>query len=148
MSLGREAVELEVYGGADVGQTGQETVVLGDAYAVGVEHDHGDALVEGQPQHGQDFRVNRRLAAAELHHLRLALQLDETVQHPLHLGHRKAEPRLGVGETDRAVEVAMAVDLDQTQAGVLLVLWAQPAVLGAAVEHLGAKASGIVPGLL
>ena len=51
MGLGREAIELEIDGRADVGRTGQEAVVSGDANAVGVEHHHGDALVECHAQH-------------------------------------------------------------------------------------------------
>ncbi len=146
--LGREAVELEVNRGADVGQAGQEAVVPGNAYAVGVEHYDGDALVECHPQHWQDFRVDGGLAPAELDYLRLAFQLDEPVQHPLDLFHRQAEPRLGVGEADGAVQVAVAVDLDKSQAGVLLVLGAQPAVLGTAVDHLGAEFQGDRAGLV
>ena len=87
VGLGREAVELEVDRGAYVGQAGQEAVVPGDAYPVGVEHYDGDALVECHPQHRQDFRVDGGLAPAELDYLRLALQLDEPVQHPLDLFH-------------------------------------------------------------
>jgi hypothetical protein len=43
----------------------------------------------------------------------------------------------GVDEADRAVQVAVGVDLDDPQAGVLLVLRAQPAVRRAAVADLG-----------
>lgn len=56
---------------------------------------------------------------------------DERVEARQDLSQREGEPvRLmaGVGEADRAVEVARGVDLDQPDAGVLLVVGAEPAV--------------------
>src|SRR5262249_33579156 len=99
-------------------------------------------------QHRQDLGVDRRLAAAELHHLRLALQRHETVEHALYLRQRQAEAGLGVGEADRALQVAVAVNLDQPQAGGLLVLRTESAVVRAAVAHLGAKAERNAPRLV
>ena len=80
------------------------------------------------------------LPAGEHHHLRLALRGDEHVEHPVALleGDRVAVGLVaGVGEADRAVQVAVGVDLDDPEAGVLLVLRAQPAVRRAAVLDLG-----------
>src|SRR5215469_13321557 len=71
------------------------------------------------------------LPAGEHHHLRLTLRSDERVQHPLALLQRDRIPVglvTGIGETDRAVQVAVRVHLDNAQAGMLLVLRAQPAI--------------------
>ena len=95
VGLGRKAVELEVDGGLYLGEAGEKALVPGDANAVGVQHHHLDALVLSQTEHRQDVGVDGGLAAAELHDLGLALQLDEAVQHPLHLGHGETEARLG-----------------------------------------------------
>ena len=51
----------------------------------------------------------------------------------------RLKPRLSVREADRAVEVAVAVDLNEAQAGVLLMLRAETAVQRTAVHHLGAE---------
>jgi hypothetical protein len=54
----------------------------------------------------------------------------------------------GVGEADRAVEVAAAVHLDQSEAGVLLVLGTHPAVERAALDDLGLELERDRPGLV
>ena len=81
-----------------------------------------------------------RLTPGEHHHLRLPLGADERIQAGLHLLNVQGKAvRLvaRVGEADRAIQVAARVDLDQAQAGVLLVLWTQPAIERAAVPGLG-----------
>jgi len=92
--------------------------------------------------------MNGRLSAAELDHLRLALQLQQAVQHPLHLFQGKSKPDAGVGEANRASQIAAGIYFDKGRAGVLLVLRAQPAVQGTAPFHLGAKAQGHRPRLV
>jgi hypothetical protein len=85
--------------------------------------------------------VYRRLAAGELQHLGLALGRHERVEHPSDLCAREREvvglAPSGVGEADRAVQVAAAVDLDDAQARVLLVLRADPAVQRTPVMDVG-----------
>src|SRR5262249_48758089 len=56
------------------------------------------------------------------------------------LAQGEAEARLGVGEADRAVEVAVAIHLDQREAGMLLVLRAEATVARTAVDDRGAEA--------
>ena len=95
--------------------------------------------------------MDRRLAARELHHLRIALGGDEAVEHELDLLKREREAvRLvaGVGEADRAVEVAAAVHLDDREAGVLLVLGADTAVERTAVLDLALILERQRPGLV
>lgn len=76
---------------------------------------------------------------------------DERVEARQDLSQREGEPvRLmaGVGEADRAVEVAGGVDLDQPDAGVLLVVGAEPAVERQPSWTSVWVCSGSVPGLL
>ena len=148
VGLGRESVELEIDGRADVSKTCQEAIVPSDSNAVGVEHYHGDALVERHPHHRQDVRVDGGLAAAELDDLGRAFELYEAVQHPLDLCEGQAEAGLGVGEADGTVQIAVAVDFDEAEAGVLLVLRTQAAVFRASVDDLCAVSQRRGPGLL
>lgn len=127
--LGRETVELKVDGGFDVRQARQEAVVPRNAYPVGVEHSDLDTLVERHAQHREDLGVDSGVTPTELDHLGVALELDEPVQHTLDLLHREAELRPRVGEADGTIEVVVAVDLDDSQARVLLVLRTQSAIL-------------------
>ncbi|MFN8557897.1 MAG: hypothetical protein U0531_11330 [Dehalococcoidia bacterium] len=89
--------------------------------------------------------MKRWLPAAELHHVRLTFELDEAVEHPLHLRHGERKAVLGVGEADRTVEVADAVDLNQAEAGVLLVIGAKAAVMRTTVRHRRAVRQGPYP---
>jgi len=51
----------------------------------------------------------------------------------------KAETGASVGEAQRALHVARAVDLDDAEAGMLLVIGAQPAVVRTALLDLASK---------
>ncbi len=137
-----QPVELQV----DVGPLGQgsqvvdELAVMSEPQSVGVEVEMADTLLGGEAQEVEDLRVDGRLAAGEHDHLRLTLRADKGVQASLDLVEGEREPVglvAGVGEADRAVKVAAAVDFDDPQTGVLFVLRAQPAVERAAVDHLG-----------
>ena len=68
-----------------LGQLSQEAIVARDALAVGVDHDEGDAAVLGRPDEVDDLRMDGRLAAGELHHLRVALGAHEVIEHLLPL---------------------------------------------------------------
>ena len=81
------------------------------------------------------MRVDRRLAAGELHHLRIAFCADVVVENVLHFFQRQAESRTRLGKAKRAGHVAGAVDFDDAQAGVLLMVRAEPAIVRAAVLH-------------
>ena len=88
----------------------------------------------------EELGVDRRLAAGELQHLGAALDLDQPVDRAAALLEAQmlaARPAGGVAH--RAVEVARRGDLDQADAGVLLVLGAQAAVVGAALLRLDAE---------
>lgn len=113
---------------------------MGEPDAVGVEHDGAHALVPGHGTELEDLGVDGGLTAREHDDFGFAFGGHEGVEAGLDLVQRQREPVglvTGVGEAHRAVEVAGGVDLDDPQAGVLLVVRAQPAVQRAAVAHLG-----------
>ncbi len=140
--LALEAVELQVQMRAQLGELLAEAAVAREPDPVRVQHHRADSLRLGERDHLEDLRMDRRLAARELHHLRLALGGDEAAEHEVDLLERQRVAVAvgvvaGVGEADRAVEVAGGVHLDDREAGVLLVLGAQAAVERTAVLHLG-----------
>jgi hypothetical protein len=133
-----QAVELKVNGGAERGQRGHEPFVSGNAHAVRVDHDVRDPAGLRRGDEFQDARMDRRLAAAELHDFRVTLQCHQPIEHCLHIGQCQIEALPGVGEADRVLQIAAGVDLDQRHADVLFVLRAEPTVPGTAVVHIGA----------
>src|SRR5262249_31221203 len=142
-----EPVQLEIdvhrmAGPVASGNRGGESPVGGEADAVGVDDD----CLDGAGLRGinglEDLVLNGGLSTGETHDFWFTLGGGEGVEHPLALGHRDGVAVgvvAGIGETDRAVQVAVTIDLDQPQAGVLFVIWAQPAVAGTAVSDLGLK---------
>jgi hypothetical protein len=108
-----------------------ERLVGGQPDAVRIEGDVADRAGLGGIDEAENVLVDGGFPAGEHHHLRLTLRSDEHVQHLLALLRRDRVP-VGlvtrIGETDGAVQVAVRVYLDDAQAGMLLVLRAQPAV--------------------
>ena len=88
-------------------------------------------------------------AAGNLYEVGHALAGDQRVQHALDLGQAAMTVPLGrgIGEADRAGEVAGFVDLDDRQAGMLLVVGAKPAVPWAAALGPGVRLKRPVAGL-
>jgi hypothetical protein len=132
-----EAVELEVDMDPERGERGREAPVAREPDAVGVEHHERDLASLRGRQHVEDLRVDRRLAARQLHRFGLSLRGDERIKHRLDLREREGVAvRLmsgaRLGEAHRAVEVAAGVDLDDPQARVLGVLGADAAIARAA----------------
>ncbi len=100
-------------------------------------------------EHRKEIGMQGRLAARQLHQVGLALARDQRVDHAL--DHRQRQMlfmrRRGAREADRAGEIAVLVDLDQGQARVLLVVRAQPAIIGAAELGAALPAERPVAGL-
>ena len=134
-----QSVELEINDGIEGSHPGQEFVIVSESHAVGVDHHLANAPVLSGLNHLGQLRVDGGFPAAELDHLGVTLDFDESVKHGLNLFQGEAVADAGVGETDRTVQVAGGVDLDECQADVLLVLRAEPAVQGAAVLNLCAE---------
>lgn len=137
-----EAVELEVDVDPERGERGREARVAREPDAVGVEHDERDLACLRRGEHVEDLGMDRRLAARQLHRFGLSLRGDERIQHRLDLRERERVavglmPGAGLGEADRAVEVAAGVDLDDPEAGVLGVLGADAAVARTALVGRG-----------
>ncbi len=125
-------VELEAW--LVVGQAGGEVRLPGNAQAVGVDHQVVDRPPPRRVEDGEERRMQGGLAAGDLHYVGLALVRHHGVEHALHRGEvAEARPvRAAFGVADRAAQVAVVGDLDQGEAGVLHVLGAQAAVVGAA----------------
>src|SRR5262249_34127510 len=132
----------------NLGQLRQEGVVARDAFAVGIQHHIADAAILGSAEHGDDLGVDRGLAAGELDDLGVALGAHEVVEDAFHFLERQIVPRAGVGEAERAIHVAGAVDLDDADTGVLLVFGAEAAVVGAAVLDRRRELERDRPGLV
>ena len=64
---------------------------------------------------------------------------DEVVEHLFHFFQRQAEAGSRFGEAQRTLHVAGAVDLDDAEAGVLLVVRAEAAIVRAAVLDFGGE---------
>src|SRR6266511_4600152 len=92
-------------------------------------------------------RVQGRLAAGEHRHVGLAaLRADQAVGHGPNVLERGV-PHVGVtGEAGWTLQVAGLRDLEHGDAGVLLVLRAEPAVVGAAVHGLRGRVGGVPAG--
>jgi hypothetical protein len=121
-----------------------ERRVLRDAQPVGVQHQVADRPRGGLGEDIEELRMQRGLAPGDLHDVRLALARDDRVEHRADLVERPVQraPRAGLRVADRALEVAVLVDLDERQARVLHVVGTQPAVVRAAVGHRGREAIG------
>ncbi len=78
-------------------------------------------------------------AAGELDDLGRAFGADEVVEDGFDFFQGEAEAGARGSEAERAVHVAVAVDFDDAEAGVLLMVGAEAAVEGAAVLDFGAE---------
>ena len=128
-----EAVELEIKRRPDLVELFQKPVVLGDPLAVRVDHDEGNVAGLRGSHELDDLRMNGRLAARELDHLGIAFGAHVIVENLLHFFQGQAESWTGIGEAQRTIHVAGAVHFDDAQAGVLLMIRAQSAVVRTAV---------------
>jgi hypothetical protein len=82
---------------------------------------------------GEEIWVEGGLAAGELDYVGMALVADYSVEHLFNLGEGAELLAFGAagGVADGAAEVAIVADLDKGEAGVLLVVGAEAAVVGA-----------------
>src|SRR6516225_4925143 len=109
---------------------------MSDALPVRVYHHEGNVALLGCANEFDDLGVNRRLAPGELDHFRLALGSHEVVEHLFDLFERQAESGAGFRKAERASHVAGAIDLDDAEARMLLVVGTQPAIVWAAISNL------------
>jgi hypothetical protein len=119
-----------------------------DALAVGVQHHIGDSALLGRAHHRNNLRVDGRLATGKLHQLRIAFRSDEAIENVFDFFQRQMEARAGLGEAERTRHVAGAVDLNDAETGVLLVIGAQAAIVRAAVFDLSGKLQRYCAGLV
>ena len=118
-------------------QPHRELLVLRDPDAVRVDHQVPDRPRLCAIEHLEELRMDRRLAAGNLHDVGMALVAHDGVEHPLDVIERPV--RLAVGAArrvaDRAAQVAGVADLDEREARMLLVIGAEPAVVRTAPLH-------------
>src|SRR5260370_18959420 len=137
--LGLESIELEIERWPDLVELFEEAVVFGDPFAVGVDHDERYVAGLRRAHKVDDLRVNSRLAAGELHHLGIALSAHVVVEHLFDFFQREAESRTGIGKAQGAIHIAGAVYFDNPQTGVLLMVWAQSAVVRTSIVDFAVK---------
>ena len=115
---------------------------MGNAFAVGVEHDLADIPGFRRFEHRDYLRMDGGLSPRELHHFGATFRFHKVVQDTLYLLEREVEPRPGVGKAQRTVHVARAVNLDNAHTGMLLMFGAEAAVVRAAFDHVCTKCEG------
>ncbi|GMO61228.1 hypothetical protein BwSG20_16410 [Bradyrhizobium ottawaense] len=134
VALQRIELEIDLQPAPVLGEPRHEILFAGDAQAVGVDHDVPDRAGAHRVQDREEIRMQRRFAAGDLHEIGLALACDQRVQHLLDCRERGKfrSCRRGFRKADRAGEVAVLGDLDQRQAGMLLVVGTETAIIGTA----------------
>src|ERR1035437_428951 len=134
--LAVKAVELEIDRGAHLSELVEEAVIVRNTLAIGVDHDERDATGTGSFHKVDDLRMDGGLAAGELHHFGVPLGANKIVQHRLDLFHRQAEARPRIRKAERTIHVAGAVDFNDAQASVLLMVWTKATIVRATVFDL------------
>jgi hypothetical protein len=141
-----ERVELEVE--LEAGHVGGELLgeawLSGDADAVGVDHEVADGAFATHVEDAKEVGVEGGLAAGELDDVGLELVGNDAVEHGLNLREGAVGGAMGAtgGVADGAGEVAVVGDFEEGEAGVLLMVGAEAAVVGAAVADRGVVAGG------
>src|SRR5579885_401509 len=132
-----KAIKLEVNGWSNLSKLIEKLVIIGNALAVGIEHDMPDIACFGGTHHRHNLWVDRWLPTGKLHHFGIAFGLHQMVKDALNLFQRQVKARPGVGKAERAIHIAGAVDLNDAQTGVLLMIGAEAAIVGTAMLNAG-----------
>src|SRR6516162_8270571 len=148
ISLPLKAIELEVERGPHLIELFKEPIVAGDALAVGIKHDKANVAGLRGANEIDDLWMYGRLAAGKLHNFGPALGPHIIVEHLLDFFKCHTEPRRCIGKAQRAIHVAGAVDLDDAKAGMLLMVWAQTAIMRAAAFDFRATRQRNCTGLI
>src|SRR5258708_29742697 len=120
-----KAVELEVQRRPYLVELVEESIVPGDALAVGVDHDKANAASLCGANEIDNLWMYGRFAAGKLHDLGPALGPHIIVKHLPDFLEGQAETGRRIGKAQRAIHVARAVNFDDAETRVLLVLRAQ-----------------------
>jgi len=115
---------LKVEGWLDLGELFHEPVIACDPFPIRIDHHETDPARFRGLDEVDDLRMDRRLAAGELDDFRRALGPDEVIQHGFDFLECQAEARSCRRETQGTVHVADAVDLNDAETRVLLVIGA------------------------
>src|SRR5579864_1518689 len=114
-----------------------EILFLCDADSVGVQHEMPDGTSLSHLHNLKKIRVHRGLSTGELDYIGMAFVADDCVQHFFDLLERAelVALRAAGGVADGTTQVAVIANLNQREAGVLLVVGAEAAVVGASPLH-------------
>ncbi len=82
IALQRIELEIDLQPALVLGEPRHEILLASDAQAIGVDHDMADRAGAHRVQDREEVRMQRRLAAGDLHEVRLAFAGDQRVQHP------------------------------------------------------------------
>ena len=125
-----------------------ELRLLGNPDAVGIEHQMADGPPFRRRDDLQDLRMDCGFTAGQLQKVGLALAGHQRIHHPFNFCQRPmGSLRRGtVGKADRTGEIARLVHINQRQARMLLVVRAEPAIIGAAKLRAGLHLQGPVAG--
>jgi hypothetical protein len=88
------------------------------------------------------------LAARELHYFRESFGGHEVVQNTFNFSQCEIKTSACIGVAERTVHVAGAIDFNYAHASMLLVVGAEPAVVGATMNDLSGKLQGDGSGLV
>ncbi len=131
-----------------LGKLFQKTVIVSDAFSIGIEHHERYAPCTSGTYEVQNPRMDGWLSARKLNYLGVPLGTNKVVEHCLDLFHRKAEAGPRIGKAERTIHVAGAVHLNNAQAGVLLMVGAQSAVVRASILDFGPESQRDRPRLV
>ncbi len=109
-----------------------------------------DGAALGSLEDLDDLRVDGWLATRELQKVGLALARYQRIHHLLDIGQRavRGAGRRTIGEAHRTGEIAGLVHVDEAEAGMLLVIGAEPAIIGTALLRARLELQRPVPGLM
>jgi len=123
MSRG-QAIELEIDRRAHLGKLFEEAVVVRDALAIGVDHNKRNPTRMSGLHKSMICGWMVGFAAGELHHLRVAFGADKIVEHRFDFFQGQAEAGCASAKHSGAIHIVGAVDFNNAEAGVLLMVWA------------------------
>ena len=115
---------MKVEGGPYFVELLQKTIVSGDALAIGIEHDKADIAGLSGADEVDDSGMDGRLAPGKLDNLGPTLGPDVVIEHLLDFFERQAETWCSIGKAKRTIHIAGTVDIDNGEAGVLLMIGA------------------------
>lgn len=116
----------------------REFLVFCDPDAVGIHHQIMKWPLLCSIKDLEEVRMNRRFPTRYLHHIRFSFVRTDRIEHGVDLIERFMIPSgIRACETDRTREIALISNLDDREAGMLLMIGTDSTVMGTSVDGLG-----------